>query len=191
MANINLLDWREEQRQTRQKEFFVTLGLMAVLALLIWGLVHVVMNKRIDAQQANNDYLQEQIRSLDRQIKEINELEKQREELINRMNVIQDLQQSRPEIVRVFDELVRIVPEGIHLQSWERKNDALLTFNARAESNPRISEFMRKMDRSVRLQSKALKEVEQETKGVPVQVFVLNGMQINPNKTPEDEQGGQ
>ncbi|NVK23020.1 MAG: PilN domain-containing protein [Kangiellaceae bacterium] len=186
MANINLLDWREELRQERQKEFFITLGLMAILAALIWFLVHTVMASRIENQQNRNNYLQTEIRQLDRQIKEINELEKQRESLIARMNVIQDLQQSRPEVVRMFDELVRVVPEGINIRTLERKS-AGLTFVGEGESNPRISEFMRQLDASERLQSKDLQNVSKQNKGIPSQSFTLLAQQVIPAQ--EEKEG--
>ncbi len=189
MALINLLDWREEARQQRQKEFFITLGLMALLAVGIMGLVTWAMNGRIAGQEERNTYLQNEIRQLDRQIAEINQIEKKLEELENQMEVIQGLQQSRPEVVKLFDELVKSVPEGIHLNSFERKNDKDLTFNGRGETNPRISEFMRKLDSSERLDYKDLKKVEKERKGVPAQIFVLDALQIIPGKK-TDAQGG-
>lgn len=191
MARINLLDWREELRQERQKEFFITLFLMAILAGLIWFLVHSVMSSRIESQQARNDFLETELRQLDRQIQEINKLEKQREELIKRMDLIQGLQQSRPEVVRMFDELVHVVPEGINLTSWERKNNNL-TFTGQAETNPRISEFMRKMDAAERLNTKSLRDVNKENKGIPAQIFVLEAEQKTPGlDTKGQQEGGQ
>lgn len=182
MALINLLDWREEARQQRQKEFIITLGLMALLAVGIMGLVTWAMNSRIAAQEERNTYLQNEIRQLDRQIAEINQIEKKLAELENQMEVIQNLQQSRPEVVKLFDELVKSVPEGIHLNSFERKDDKNLTFHGRGETNPRISEFMRKLDSSERLDYKDLKRVEKERKGIPAQVFVLDAVQVVPGK---------
>lgn len=190
MARINLLDWREESRQERQKEFFITLFLMAILAALIWFLVHTVMSSRIESQQARNEFLDTELRQLDRQIQEINKLEKQREELIKRMDLIQGLQQSRPEVVRMFDELVNVVPEGINLSTWERKGTNL-TFRGQAETNPRISEFMRKMDAAERLGTKSLKDVNKDNKGVPAQNFVLEAEQKSPGVEKVQQEGGQ
>lgn len=189
MARINLLDWREELRQERQKEFFITLFLMAILAGLIWFLVHTVMASRIESQQQRNQFLETELRQLDRQIAEINKLEKQREELIKRMDLIQGLQQSRPEVVRMFDELVNVVPEGINLTTWERKGTNL-TFTGQAETNPRISEFMRKMDAAERLHTKALRDVNKDNKGMPAQNFVLDAEQITPGLENNGQQEG-
>ncbi|WP_251358227.1 PilN domain-containing protein [Kangiella sp. TOML190] len=191
MALINLLDWREEARQQRQKEFFITLGLMALLAVAIMALVYWIMNNKIAGQEERNQYLTTEIRQLDRQIKEIDEIEKKLAELEQQMEVIQNLQRSRPEVVRLFDELVRSVPEGIHLNSLERKNDQNLTFVGRGETNTRISEFMRKMNSSERLKYKDLKEVEKERKGVPAQVFVLEALQVIPGATPAEDSNNQ
>ena len=190
MANINLLDWREELRQERQKEFFITLGLMVVLAVLIWFLVHSVMANRIENQQNRNKYLNTELRQLDLQIKEINELEKQREALIQRMDLIRKLQLSRPEVVRMFDELVNVVPEGINLNTWERRGN-LLIFTGEGESNPRISEFMRQLDASERMQTKNLRDVAKERRGLRAQKFTLDAEQIVPkDAASEDNQDG-
>ena len=197
MARINLLDWREELRQERNKEFWITFGLMVVLAALIWFLVHTVMNSRIDNQDKRINKLNTEIGVLKQQTKEIDRLKKEKEELIKRMELITDLQQSRPEVVRMFDELVRVTPEGINLSTWKRqdvnpssKNQVLspkLSFTGQAETNPRISEFMRKMDSSDRLQTSALKDVNKQTKGLPAQNFTLEAKQLIPGETKKQE----
>lgn len=190
MARINLLDWREELRQERQKEFIITLLLMVILSGLIWFLVHTVMASRIEGQQNRNEFLQTELRQLDRQIQEINKLEKQREELIKRMDLIQGLQQSRPEVVRMFDELVHVVPEGINLTTWERKGTNL-TFTGQAETTPRISELMRQMDAAERLNTKSLRDVSKDDKGIPAQNFVLEAEQQMPGVENAQQEGGQ
>lgn len=190
MARINLLDWREELRQERQKEFWITFALMAILAVLIWFLVHTVMNSRIDNQNDRIAKLNTEIGVLKQQTKEIDRLKKEKEELIKRMELITDLQQSRPEVVRMFDELVRVTPEGINLSTWQRiespsgKVQAAqhkLVLTGQGETNPRISEFMRKMDSSERLQTSALRDVAKQTKGLPAQNFTLEAKQVIPS----------
>lgn len=197
MARINLLDWREELRQERNKEFWITFALMIVLAALIWFLVNQVMDSRIKAQDARIEKLNTEIGVLKQQTKEIEKLKKEKEELIKRMDLITDLQQSRPEVVRMFDELVRVTPEGINLSSWKRTEQSAgkdqnlkynLTFTGQGETNPRISEFMRKMDSSERLQTSALKDVQKQTKGLPAQNFTLEARQVIPGK--ENTEGG-
>ena len=120
MARINLLDWREELRQERNKEFWITFALMIVLAGLIWFLVNQVMADRIEKQDDRISKLNTEIGVLQKQTQEIEKLKKEKEELIKRMDLITDLQQSRPEVVRMFDELVRVTPEGINLATWKR-----------------------------------------------------------------------
>ncbi|WP_223668719.1 PilN domain-containing protein [Kangiella shandongensis] len=196
MARINLLDWREELRQERNKEFWITFGLMVVLAALIFVLVHFVMQSRIDNQDKRINKLNTEIGVLKQQTKEIEKLKKEKEELIKRMNLITDLQRSRPEVVRMFDELVRVTPEGINLSTWQRiettagKNKILqhkLIFTGQGETNPRISEFMRKMDTSERLQTSSLKDVNKQTKGLPAQNFTLEAKQVIPGKATVEE----
>lgn len=196
MARINLLDWREELRQERNKEFWITFGLMVVLAGLIWLLVNTVMNSRIDAQDKRITKLNTEISVLKQQTKEIDRLKKEKEELIKRMELITDLQQSRPEVVRMFDQLVRVTPEGINLTTWtrietpsgeEQASEHKLVFTGQGETNPRISEFMRKMDSSDRLQTSALKDVNRQTKGLPAQDFTLEAKQIIPGNVNKQE----
>lgn len=196
MARINLLDWREELRQERNQEFWITFGLMIVLAALIFVLVHFVMQSRIDNQDKRINKLNTEIGVLQQQTKEIEKLKKEKEELIQRMNLITDLQRSRPEVVRMFDELVRVTPEGINLSTWERVETTAgeeqilehkLIFTGQGETNPRISEFMRKMDTSERLQTSSLKDVNKQTKGLPAQNFTLEAKQIIPGKAVAEE----
>lgn len=191
MALINLLDWREEARQQRQKEFFTIFGLMLLVAALLVGLGWWFMNQRIESQERNNQYLTKEIGTLDSQIREIEKIEAQIAELENQMNVIQNLQRSRPEVVRLFDELVRSVPEGIHLNSFERDDNNGLTFVGRGETTPRISEFMRKVDSSDRINTGDLKDIRKEQKGIPAQVFVLGGKQVIPGDKKADQGGNE
>lgn len=191
MARINLLDWREELRQERNKEFWITFVLMAILAVLIWFLVNQVMSARIEKQDDRINKLNTEIGVLKKQTQEIEKLKKEKEELIKRMDLITDLQQSRPEVVRMFDELVRVTPEGINLSTWKRDETVTgaenataysLVFTGQGETNPRISEFMRKMDSSERLQTSALKDVQKQTKGLPAQNFTLQAKQVIPGQ---------
>ncbi|GAA4358492.1 PilN domain-containing protein [Kangiella marina] len=196
MARINLLDWREELRQERNKEFWLTFALMLLLAGLIWFMVNQVMSARIDAQDARIDKLNTEIGILKKRTQEIEKLKKEKEELLKRMDLITDLQQSRPEVVRMFDELVRVTPEGINLSTWQRiempvtakqTTEHKLVFTGQGETNPRISEFMRKMDSSERLNTSALKDVQKQTKGLPAQNFTLEAKQVIPGKDKPEE----
>lgn len=147
MAKINLLPWREERRQELKKEFLVILGGVAVLAVVLVLLGKTYFDNQVSHQQARNTYLQKNITELNKQVKEISELEKKKRELIERMEVIQGLQGKRPVIVRVFDELVRSIPDGVFYKNLDR-SDSKIKLTGIAESNNRISSLMRRLDGS-------------------------------------------
>ncbi|MFA7555254.1 MAG: PilN domain-containing protein [Spongiibacteraceae bacterium] len=147
MANINLLPWREERRQELKQAFLVVLGVVAAIAFAIVVLADRAVSSAIESQQGRNNYLTSQISELDLQVKEINELERKRRELLDRMKVIQELQGNRPIIVRIFDELVRSLPDGVFYTDLSRKVNSI-ELKGVAESNNRISSLMRKVDKS-------------------------------------------
>ena len=145
MARINLLPWRQERRQERQKFFMSVLAGGFVFSVsVLYGVVSL-SNNMLNSQDVRNKLLQNEISHLDKRIQEIKMLDVERGQLITRMNVIQQLQLSRPKIVKIFDSLVRMLPEGIHLEKVERiKGDLIL--DGIAQSNARISIFMQKIE---------------------------------------------
>ncbi|MEH6557522.1 MAG: PilN domain-containing protein [Oceanicoccus sp.] len=163
MANINLLPWREERRQAQKQSFLVVLGVVAGISLLLVALTHMFVSASIDGQSGRNGYLKKQISELDQQVKEIKELENKRNELLERMKVIQDLQGNRPVIVRVFDEMVRTLPDGVFYEKLVRTKD-VIKLQGIAESNQRVSSLMRKVDRSDWFASPNLTAVKEQPK---------------------------
>ena len=147
MAQINLLPWREERRQELKKQFLITLGLVAALGAGLLLLTNQVVNNQVDNQKARNAYLTKNIKELDKQVKEIRELERRRAQLLERMEVIQRLQGNRPIIVRVLDQLVRTVPDGVFYTSLQTKGK-VISIKGIAESNNRVSSLMRRLDAS-------------------------------------------
>jgi type IV pilus assembly protein PilN len=147
MASINLLPWRERLREERKKQFFIGLGIVFGIAAAILGIGHLYMQSRIANQSERNDYLAEQIEVLDTKIAEIRDLQEQKRALTERMTVIQDLQGRRPVIVRLFDELVRTLPEGVYYDNVTRTGDIILLRGV-ADSNNRVSTLMRFLDDS-------------------------------------------
>ena len=147
MANINLLPWRERLREERKKQFFITLGVAAGFAGLILGIGHLYINGQIANQNARNTYLTEQITVLDGKIAEIRNLQEQKRALTERMTVIQDLQGRRPVIVRLFDELVRTLPEGVYYDRISRTGD-VISLEGVADSANRVATLMRYLDDS-------------------------------------------
>lgn len=147
MAKINLRPWREELREEKQKEYLSALALVGIVAGAIWWFANGALNSAIDSQQARNDYLQRQASALDKKIVEIRELREKREELLDRMRLIQELQGNRPVIVRVFDEMARIVPEEVFFVEVKSEGTRF-TIDGRASSNDEISQLMRNFDKS-------------------------------------------
>jgi len=147
MANINLLPWRENLREERKKRYFAVMFGVVIIAAGSVFLADRYVRTEIQEQQARNDYLRTQIVLLDEMVAEISDLQERKQEISNRMNVIQDLQGSRPVIVRVFDELVNTLPDGVYFQTLDRVGDNLNIVGV-AESYSRLTELMRKLDSS-------------------------------------------
>jgi len=177
MAHINLLPWREELRKQKQREFGIIAGGSVVLAGLIVLLAHFHVDGLISNQNQRNAYLTSEIAILDKRIGRIKELEAMKQNLLARMNVIQALQGSRPESVHLLDELVRTLPEGVHLKKFVQKNKAL-TMTGMAESNARVSDYMRKIDGSEWLTGPRLNVIKTTDKGRRrIANFTLRGKQ--------------
>jgi type IV pilus assembly protein PilN len=173
MARINLLPWRAERRKLRQKEFMTMLGLAGAAALLVSFLIVMYYNGQIEGQQNRNQYLRDQIVLVDQQIKEIEELDKKKANLLARKQVIEELQASRSQMVHLFDELVRTIPEGVRLNSI-KQNGQTLTLDGLAQSNARVSSYMRNLEESGWMANPDLSIIEAkgEDKGLP-NVFSL------------------
>ncbi|MAM87771.1 PilN domain-containing protein [Allohahella sp. A8] len=179
MARINLRPWREELRAERQKSFVTALiGVLIISAGLSFLWVRY-MEGQIESQNNRNSFLTTQISQLNEQIKEINELKKRREALIDRMRVIQDLQGKRPVIVRLFDELVRITPDGVFLEKLARTNDAVAVTGV-GESNSRISTFMRNLDQSEWFKDPSLSNVKTKPNSDSLRQFDLRVTEESP-----------
>ena len=159
MASINLLPWRETRRQERKKQFLVGFGATfaaAALSVFFWGLA---VNSQLDYQTSRNQHLRTHIALLDQQVEEIRDLQRKRNQLIERMRVIQALQGNRPVIVRLLDQLVRTVPDGVFYTSLETKAN-VVTIEGVAESNNRVSSLMRRLDASDWLENPNLDAVQ-------------------------------
>lgn len=148
LARINLLDWRAAAREAKRKRFLTLLSASALASVVVVGIIPMLYyNGLIDAQQARNGYLEQQIATADKQIIEIRELQKTRENLINRMRIIEQLQQSRSSIVHYFDELVSTLPPGVYLTGLTQQEQTT-TLDGVAESNARVSDYMVNLDDS-------------------------------------------
>ena len=159
MPSINLLPWRQALRQRRRKEFLIGIGAAFGLAALITLLAHLTVSSMIDAQNRRNDLLKAEIAELDKAIEQILALEEQKDRMIARMQVIDRLQQSRPEVVKLFDQMVTTLPEGVYLTSVKQKGRKL-EFDGVAQSSTRVSAFMRNIDASESLSTPELKVIQ-------------------------------
>jgi type IV pilus assembly protein PilN len=186
MPRINLLPWREAERKRKRQEF----GVGAVAALLGAALVYFVVNwqiqSAIDDQLARNTYLNEQISELDKQIAEILDLEEQKQRLQARITVIESLELSRPEIVHLFDQLVRTTPDGIYLTSV-KQTEKRIELKGVAQSSTRVASYMRNIDSSEWLKDPALQILETKGTSDAGSQFTLNATQENPQAVAEAE----
>lgn len=146
-TTINLMPWREERRKQQQQDFLVLLGAAAALGVLVWWIWTSSVSAQIEDQQGRNSYIEKELALLDSQIKEIKELETRRAELVARMDTIQKLQNDRPSIVYIFDQIARTIPDGVYYTEILREGTKF-TIKGVAESNTRISALMRGLNES-------------------------------------------
>jgi len=147
MANINLLPWREAQRRERNQMTLVVCAAMWAAACLVVFAGKIFMDSRIDHQKARNAYVQSEINSLSKVIKEIEDLKEKRDALLSRMEVIQNLQKNRSQIVHVFDDLVSKLPNGVYYDTITKTQNSF-GIKGKAQSNGRVSALMRSLDAS-------------------------------------------
>jgi len=166
MARINLLPWRETLKKERQKQFIILSVVVAVATLGILSIVHFELDNYIKYQENRNKFLSQQISIVDKEIENIKTLEIEKTRLLNRMNIIQQLQKSRPEIVHLFEELVTTTPDGAQILKVSQKGKNI-SIEGIAESNSRISTFMRNLDKSKWLHEPELIVINANTRDYP------------------------
>ncbi len=182
MPHINLLPWREELRQERKKQFLTILGL-ALLATA--GVVYLALSQvqgMVSHQESRNQMLQREISQLEEKIREIDQLRETRADLIARMQVIEELQQQRTEIVHLFDELVKTLPEGVYLTSLRQSGDSI-AIEGVAQSNARVSVYMKNLDESDWLDDPQLQVIE--TRGQRPNRYSQFSLQVRQTVPPE------
>lgn len=168
MTDINLLPWRELKREQEKKAFFLQIALGVVCAVIVVLLANYYVNHIIENQRNRNQILELEIKKLEKQIKEIEEIKKLRQALIARMIIIQNLQATRILTVRLFDELIKIMPDGVYLTRMERQGDKI-TLLGYAESNSNISQLMRNIEKNVWIKEPDLTEIK-KTKESPKRI---------------------
>ncbi|HEY3731414.1 MAG TPA: PilN domain-containing protein [Steroidobacteraceae bacterium] len=176
MPRINLLPWRDQQRRERKLAFFVALGGAVVLGGIATFIAYLLVGSMIDGQDHRNERLRAQIKIVDKQIEEINDLEAQKQKFISRMQIIDKLQRSRPEVVHLFDEMVKEMPDGTYL-STVKQTGTKIKFEGVAQSSTRVSQLMRNISGSQWLRNPEL-EVVQTTNDVAGSSFVLDAEEV-------------
>ncbi|MFL6617979.1 MAG: PilN domain-containing protein [Povalibacter sp.] len=190
MPRINLVPWREAERKEKRQEFAVGAVGALVLAAAIAFTVNLQMSSAIDHQNERNQYLKDEIGKLDKQIAEILDLEQQKQRLLARMQVIEQLERSRAEVVHLFDQMVRTLPDGIYLTSI-KQTERKVQLRGVAQSSTRVSSYMRNIDASEWLQDPSLEILETKGAADSGSEFTLHAMQENPNVNASgDTQGG-
>ena len=163
MARINLLPWREEARERKNKEFITQVVLIFLLSAAVALAVWYYFDNQLTEQQRANDLVSQENQRLDGVLTEIETLEQRREDIISRMKVIQDLQGTRPIPVRVWDDLARDMPEALYLTSLKREGN-LITLNGRADNPNVVSNLIRNLDNSDWMTASAVRSI---TKDIP------------------------
>ena len=186
MPSINLLPWREAERKKRQRDFGVAtagavVGAIAVVVATIFAYSQMISN-----QESRNKRLTDEIVELEKSITEINGLERQKERLLARMEIIEELQKSRPEIVHLFDELVRQLPEGVYLTGM-KQTGSRVEIRGVAQSSTRVSALMRQIDASDWLSDPEVERVETTQSGASRQAeFVVYLKQLRTDGETEE-----
>ena len=164
MPSINLLPWREAERKKRQRDFGVAMGGALVAAIAVVMLTMLAYSQMISGQNQRNQRLTDEIVELEKSITEIDGLERQKERLLARMEIIDQLQKSRPEIVHLFDEIVRQLPEGVYLTGM-KQTGSRVEIRGVAQSSTRVSALMRQIDASDWMTDPEVERVETKQSG--------------------------
>jgi len=189
MAKINLLPWREELRKQRNQEFGIIAGVFAGVAIAIVAGISVFYNNLIDNQESRNQFIDQQIVELDKKIAAIKDLKARKENLLQRIATIQKLQTNRTEIVHLFDETVRRLPDGVYLTSLKQSGTDI-TLTGVAESNTRVSKLIRNIEASEWMTAPKI-DIIQRNKSSALQTndFTVQLKQSRPKSSQQEGEG--
>ena len=191
MAKINLLPWREERRKAQQRQFNGLLGLAAVAGLALSALIYLYYSGQVTGQNQRNELLRQEIAAVENKIKEIEELDKRKQSLLARKQIIEELQGKRYEMVHVFTELAKTIADGAQI-STIRQSGADLVIQGRAQSNARVSSYMRNIMASPVISDPDLTVIEARggDRALPYE-FILNAKVKQPAAEPGQADAGQ
>ncbi|MCL1635421.1 PilN domain-containing protein [Luteimonas sp. SX5] len=200
MSKINLLPWRAERRKQRQQEFYVMLGMSALIAALLSFFIIGYYNSQISGQNDRNAFLQGEIDKVQKQIDEIKLLDEKKARLLARKKVIEELQVNRYQMVHLFDSLVRTIPDGVILTGIKQEGEQL-TLEGRSQSNARVATYMRNLEGSGWMTNPEVNVIEAKDADKAVVIpasnnivlpyaFTLQVKLANPNAPKEGEAAG-
>ncbi|QTL36700.1 MULTISPECIES: PilN domain-containing protein [Pseudoalteromonas] len=158
MPHINLLPWREQQRQASQQKFLTILGVIVAVSLALMYSIGAFYDTLREGQEIKNRYLSSEIKKLDKRIGEIQGLNQQKENLQRRIRLIEELQSNRNLGTQIIDEVARVVPAGVYLTSLERQQNMIKVIG-RSESNNRLSQMLRAVESSYLLRDPLLQGI--------------------------------
>lgn len=162
MIRINLLPHRELARAARRRQFNILLGIAVATGVVVVVLGHTVIAARQSAQDARNAFLTQEIAKLDGEIGEIKKIREQTQALLERKQVVETLQSNRTEVVHLFDQMIRLLPDGLYLKSFKQAGD-IVTISGYTQSSARVSTLMRSLDDSPWFESASLVEIKAAT----------------------------
>ena len=190
MIRINLLPHRELARASRRRQFTVLLGVAVASGLVAVILGHAVIAAQQSNQDARNAFLTQEIAKLDSQIGEIKKIREQTQALLARKQVVETLQSNRTEVVHLFDQMIRLLPEGLYLKSFKQAGD-VVTISGYTQSSARVSTLMRSLDDSPWFESARLIEIKAATvNNLRANEFVLTVKQTRQQADDATDKGG-
>ena len=189
MIRINLLPHREIRRKQQQQQFFIALGVVAVIGAAIWFAVHTYLDDRLQDQRNRNQYLTEEIAKLDKQIAEIKKVKEETDRLLARKTVVETLQANRSEVVHLLDQLVRQLPDGVYLKGIKQTGQKV-AINGYTQSQARVSTLMRNLESSANLERPGLVEIKAVTvNNQRLNEFTMN-IDITRQQVEDTQKGG-
>jgi type IV pilus assembly protein PilN len=190
MIRINLLPHRELKRAARRRQFNIMLGIAVVAGLLTVVLGHSLIAARQSGQEARNTFLEQEIAKLDEQIGEIKKIREQTQALLERKQVVETLQSNRTEVVHLFDQMIRLLPEGLYLKSFKQTGD-VISISGYTQSSARVSTLMRNLEDSPLFEAANLVEIKAATvNNLRANEFVLSIKQSRPQAEETNDKGG-
>lgn len=186
MAHVNLLPWREQQRQHQKQQYLMGLVPVAAIVGLIFWFIGQAIDQQINHQNSRNQFLEREIGLLDAQIADIKNIKESKNAIEQRMALIEQLQASRNVAAIIFDELAKIVPVGVTFQSMKRIGNKL-EIEGISDSNNRLSDFMRSLDNSDVFVGAELSSIKADTNASrAISTFTLTFM-VSPSVAPLEQ----